>query len=159
MKNELFCYMNNFLYMIKCNCKQTGGMYMKKIISIVLTLCIITAFIPAVMPVGVVHAETVTTEIYNETFEEVSNFTLIDAGAQKVLKKNGEAQWCFADSDDSFNEAFPAKESDLLTAPSNDGTNSKYANNNSISVDDVIITHTITEVAEAEVALSQTNSR
>ncbi len=77
---------------------------MKKIISIVLTLCIITAFIPAVMPVGVVHAETVTTEIYNETFEEVSNFTLTDAGAQKVLKKNGEAQWYFADSDDSFNE-------------------------------------------------------
>ncbi len=104
---------------------------MKKIISLFMIVCLISTLLPTIIAPTVVSAETITTEVYSETFDDISAFTLEDEGTQKVLKKNGKPQWYFADSDDAFNEAFPVEVTDLLKAPTNDAINSKCANNDS----------------------------
>lgn len=104
---------------------------MKKIISMLLIMAMFTAMVPMITVPMTVTAETITNVVYEENFDEVDKFTLEADGAQKVLKKDGAAQWYIADSDDTFNEAFPTDVSGLLSAPVNDSANSSYANNGS----------------------------
>jgi len=60
---------------------------MKKIISILLLISMITAIMPMITAPTVTLAETITNVVYEESFDDVDKFTLEADGTQRFLKK------------------------------------------------------------------------